>query len=318
MRGTWKMCQSGRARSMLASIAVVSLGLSLSGLASTVPTFDVGESLAGETHIVGTPTVAGSPFSTNVTIGTPSLPQAPTVHMFNFPSGALTGTTVATNGLAESATGTGIQLGFAAGTGVTQTDPNHAETASTLGCNFYAVWDIGSGTTFGPPLNGSFSIPIGAKVSAGGSASFNFDVHWDLATNGSVTTADIRPSYSASVTYTNPGTYLTSFTAPAGVFNPSSISNPGGESAQIIMTGAFFFSADNDSGPALIEFPNGDYQNFPTLLTTDSQYDFAPTMGTDASVSTGTPEPSVTVLLLGAGAFLLADRKARSPLQSQR
>src|SRR5665213_1792936 len=315
MQETGKMCPSGWPRSMLASMAVALLGLSLDVRAITpVPTFDVAASLAGETHIVGTPSVAGSPYSTNVTFGTPLMPQLPTVHTFNFPSGALTLTTIATNGLAESATSTSVQLGFAAGTGVTQTDPNHAEGPSTLGCNYYAAWDIGAFTTFGPPLSGTFSIPIGAKVSAGGSASFNFDVHWDLVINGSVT-PDIRPSYSGSITYSNPGSYLSSFTAPAGLFTPSSIHNPGGESVQIVMTGAFFFSADNDSGPTLIEFPNGDYQNFPTLQTTDSQYDFSPGASSDVQ-TTVSPEPVIGVFWLGAGIFLLAGRKVRRSLPS--
>ena len=323
--------------------AMAIIGLSSNGWASTAPIFDAAASSASETHIVGTPSVAGSPYSATVTIGTPSLPQAPIVHTFYFPSVKPTGgITIATNGLAETTTATSVQLGFASGTGVTQTDPAHAETASTLGCNFSAVWDIAPGTTFGPPLAGNFSVPIGAHVGAGGSASFAFDVHLDVLTQitGKAPSliSDIRPSYANSITYNTAGTYLTSFTAPAGLFNPSSITNPGnpaGETVQLIMTGAFFFSADNNDAPTFIEFPT--VKDFPQLAS-EPAFDFAPTMGTEVLSSlyepkpdntTGTsksaesisptagndsptPEPSVSCLLLGTGVFLMASRKART------
>ena len=143
--------------------AITMVALSSNGLASIAPTYAMPrlQAASGEpTHRWYAVRYWQSTYSANVTIGTPlRAADALGCIYVHVPVGAVQppGNTVATNGLAGKHQRNERPAWLCAGTGITQTDPAHAETASTLGCNFAAVWDIATGTTFGPPLAGIFS-----------------------------------------------------------------------------------------------------------------------------------------------------------------
>jgi hypothetical protein len=294
-----------RARPKARTVVALAVGALLlsnaSASATVVPTYSPGSTFSG-THDPGTPG-GGSPFTSSIAIGsgTASLtaPFAPHNTLF---SG---GSTKANAGMAHVQTTTLAKATFASGTGVDQSDPNHVQSASSLQLNFHFIWDI-IGGTFGPPISGSFSVPVGVKTGSQGSASFQCDVHWDVIKDG-VVTFDARAPYSASMSWGANVNSLTNFTAPAGAFSPSSIPDNQGTTDQIIFRGFVKFVVNNDIDPALIEIPTDvtTYQLDPGQQFSDFQYEPFGSFDTDK-----VPEPSSALLLTGMFGMLLRRRVA--------
>jgi hypothetical protein len=99
-----------------------------------------------------------------------------------------------------------------------------------------------------------------------------------------------------------PGKFLTSFTAPAAPFSPSSITNTFGYPGEVTIRGVLRFSVDNDDAPSLIELPT--FENFGDMPDFE-QFDYEP----GAIVEVPVPEPSAACGLLVAG--LLCGRRRR-------
>ena len=262
--------------------------------AATVPVFDNGGGVA--THSPGSP--AGSAYQYDglgIPAGTAKADPSFNKHKIDFYGG---GNTVATVGLAHNQGSNLAKITFAAGTGISQTDPLHSQSESRLDVQFTASWAITSGT-FGPPINTSFSIPIGVKVGANGYAAFAADVHWSATYYGSPV-ADARAPYVVPATTFGPGTKLTSFTAPAAPFTFTSLD--AAPATYIRMYGTLTFTANNDDGPVLIEIPTaenfGDQPDF-------ARYDYE----AGAAVGAVVPEPAaVGTIGLAAAAGLLGRR----------
>lgn len=244
---------------------------SLPSQAASIPVFNTGASTLVGTHdIDGAGGVA--PFSSAMTPipGTAAL-ISPFSGLGHLESSG-TATSKSKGGAGHTEGSNNARVTFPSGMGVNQVDPSHLVGASTFSVAFNFKWDIDVGT-FGPPIGGTFSVPIGASVTAGGSASAAVSVHWDLINSGGTTTTDARAAYSSSVSYTTAGTYLTSFTAPAAAFSPSSLA-PGGAAA-IVIRGTLTFTANNDTGAVFIqtlgENPNEFVNDFPPGFFDDPQ-----------------------------------------------
>jgi len=203
---------------------------SLSGIhnADGLGGFDFGSSMP---KIVG-PAILLSPFAGagNVLTGT---------------VGANTWTTKARAGAAHVEASNSARITFPGGMGIDQTDPGHVQTASTFQLDFDFRW---TATGSMSPIGGAFSIPVGASVPVGGSASFVAHIHWDV-TVGGTTYPDARAKYFTPVTSFPVGVTATSFTAPAAPFTPGTLNT--GDVLRIY--GFLLFSADNNSAPARIE-----------------------------------------------------------------
>ena len=284
-----------------AAAAAFALSAASPARAAVVPQFSFGDGSAQQSP--GSP--GGSVYGSDLAFpsGTAKADPAFNKHSISFYNG---GTTVATAGLAHAESTNLAKITFASGTGISQTDPLHSQSESRLDVNFYAQFNL-SGGTFGPPINTSFSIPIGVKVGTGGYAAFAGDVHWDLSISSEETfISDARAPYVIPATTFGPGTRLLSFTAPAAPFARSSLNVPGG-GASVIMRGTLVFTANNDDAPVLVEIPTaenfGDQPDF-------AQYNYEAGVTVNADV----PEPATagTVgLAVAAGLLVRRRRPAR-------
>jgi hypothetical protein len=272
--------------------------------AAVIPTFNAAASSATVTHDPGTPG-GGAPFVSAIPIanGSAVLSAPFNPHTDSFLVGGNSVSTTAKAGFGRTQSTTTVKGTFASGMGVDQQDPGHAQTASSMQMDFTLVWDI-IGGTFGPPLIGSFSIPVGANVGASGSASFSCNLHWNAVING-VATSDLRTPYIVSQNF-GPGITLTSFTAPAAAFSPSSLTDNPGKTDQIILTGFVKFTANNDADPTIVETPTiQDFKDLASMpeLQYEPFFSFEPP-ATD-------PEPA-SLGVLAAGTMLLLRRRPSS------
>jgi hypothetical protein len=291
-------------RGLLAAAAVVALS-GVPALAVT-PTFFSGS--ASRIHDPGSPLgVASSAGITLQNTGTPSYTSNTITFQNNSPN--TNGTTKANIGIGRTQSSTVAKVVFPSGFGVDQTDPNHVESGSALRVDFTSTWSI-TGGTFGPAVSGVFSVPFAAVVGGGGSAQFECEVHWDAIVNG-VSAPDVRapyyvgPSYPTTGTF-GPGNYITSFTAPASAFSPSSFADSPGTD-KITVRGFVQIRVNNDDAPSSTEFPYQTSQLFPGAEQNPEYHDILqiePIAGFEV-----TPEPS-TGLVLAAGG-LLALRRGR-------
>lgn len=257
-------------------VAAAGLGMGLLFLTveargASIPVFNAGSSTLTGTHdIDGAGGVAAFSSPMAPIPGTAAL-ISPFSGLGHLESSG-TATSKSKGGAGHTEASNNARITFPSGMGVNQVDPSHLVGASTFTVAFNFKWDIDVGT-FGPPIGGTFSVPIGATVTAGGSASAAVSVHWDLINSGGTTTTDARAAYSSSVSYTTAGTYLTSFTAPAAAFSPSSLA-PGGAAA-IVIRGTLTFTANNDTGAVFIqtlgENPSEFLNDFPPGFFDDPQ-----------------------------------------------
>jgi hypothetical protein len=280
-----------RGRHAVVAIAGSAVSLALCGRvwASAVPLWNNGE-MGVFTHSSGTPVISGSPYNVPLAIsgGTPTL----LFHSFSLSPNP--GNTNASAGLQHQESTTTTKMIIASGTGVSQTDPNHVESASSLQVLFNSEWQLANGP-FGAPIQGSFSLPIGAKIGAGGSASATVKVDWDYILGANE--FPLCPEYNMSQTWTGAQTVLTSFTAPTVLLNPSTIP----QDAYMVLSATITFTANNDSAPTFIEVPTAaDFSD--VGVTTDM-------VGTQ-SIDIVVPEPS-SLLLISAGTSALLMRRRR-------
>jgi hypothetical protein len=168
-------------------------------------------------------------------------------------------------------------------------------------------------------MSGTFSIPLGVKVGTGpgASATFSWDVHWDAVVNG-VTFTDVRAPYVGSQLFTGAGTYVTTKTAPASPFSPSSIAT-GGNNEQLIVRGAIRFEANNDDSRTVIEVLGPTLENVDDELRQDPSFlaQYLDPLHAEHRVEASSgfeeeiiPEPS-TALLGGLATTLLLARRGR-------
>ena len=213
------------------------------------------------------------------------------------------------------------KITFPSGTGLDQIDgAPHDVGPSRYRIHFNYIWALSNPGTLGPPMSGTFSIPVGAKVGtgAGAYAKFEWDVHWD-AVIGGVTVPNVRTPFTGSQTFNTPGTFVTSVTAPASAFSPTSIA--GGGNNLIIVRGFVGFEANNDDTRTIIEMLGSKLDNVddellrsPTFL---QQYNDPahPEFRLDAGAGFEelVPEPSSAVVLFGAAAALCGRRRRPMP-----
>ena len=261
------------------------------------PTFVNGGGSAG--HLPGSP--GGTSFGSSLVLqdGAPSMDPAFDPHTTRFPSGG-GGVTNAKVGIGHVETASAVRLLLASGSGVSQSDPGDVQSASVLEFQFGANWRIDGGS-FGPPIGTSFSVPVGMRIGAGGSAKFECEVHWS-ATVGGTEVTDARDPYVVSRTF-DAGTLLTSFTAPASPFDFSSIA--GGGVNTISVFGFVRFTVDNESAPSLIEFPT--LADFPEFAGRP-EMDIVP-----GATVTEVPEPASAGGLAAAALGLLGRRRRPRP-----
>ena len=275
---------------VLAAGAGMGLMMSRMALAGGVPVFNPAEE-GVFTQTSGSPSVPGSPYQ----VALPISSRTPTLlkHTIDFPEG---GNTNASAGLQNSQSSTQTKISIAAGTGISQTDPNGSETASSLEVFFDAQWAIPAGG-FGVPLEGNFSLPVGVKVGFDGTASVSVKVDWDYIDSTTNTEVGLD-EYVASQSWNNIGgdvsplVDVTTLTAPTVLFTPSSL--PAGDT--LIMTADIVFTADADD-PTLIEVPTvADFGCDGVGVNHDKIGSFS----TDVVKTAAVPEPS-TALLMPAG-----------------
>lgn len=151
------------------------------------------------------------------------------------------------------------KITFPSGTGLDQTDPApHDVGPSRYTIAFTYKWSLFGPGTLGPPMSGTFSIPLGVKVGtgAGAYAKFAWDIKWDAIVDGNLI-SNIRSPYNGSQMFTGAGTYVTNVTAPAALISPSTIAtdNSGGspDDDMLIVYGAIQFEANNDDSRTIIE-----------------------------------------------------------------
>lgn len=298
---------SGLRLRVAVSVALLFLVCASGGADGAVLSFNSGMSFFNATHNPGTntlgPTHTGSTVaSANLPIGLPTATNTFNSTISFDSSGTLDGFTNAHAGVAESTGATGI-VSFASGMGVGQTDPGHKQSTSSLVVNFNAVWNVNS--TFGPPLNGTISVPIGEHVGATGSASFGMDVHWDVIHNGT-TIHDARSAYILPTQNYGVNTnHLYAYSAPAGAFSLPLLT----AGDQFIMLGTLTFTANNDSEPTWVGLPDPSNASEFKLDIDQGQdpndFTFTPQMTMD-----NVPEPgSLSLVLLGSWTFLHRQRR---------
>jgi MYXO-CTERM domain-containing protein len=293
-----------RKRVTLATAAAIALGAAADPPASgaVVPVFQTGGGSGG--HLPGSPGGASSGAALTMNNGTATLDPDFDPSTISFPGGS----TTAKVGLGRTQSLNSARILFAAGTGVGQTDPGHVQSASTLEFEFSAQWMIPTSTTFGPAIIGSYSVPIAGKISAGGSATFETEVHWDLYNNaiGNFIN-DARAPYAATQTFTTPGTFTASFTAPASPFSPTSLASVqfGEGDSSLRLRGFIRLTANNELEPSLIEIPTK--ADFPELAGNTELFQEA-YFGYDV-----VPEPTSAVTLAAAALGLLTARRRRRP-----
>jgi len=154
----------------LAVAAGALCGASQLAQASVAPSYSAGLSSFTVTHNPGMPTgtaLINSPIG--IQSGTP-------ITNFSESLPFTGGSTLAKAGIAHSESASTAKISLASGTGIGQTDPGGLETASSLDLTFSVTWVIPQASTFGFPISGQFSVPVGAKVPVGDTAHFQTDV----------------------------------------------------------------------------------------------------------------------------------------------
>jgi hypothetical protein len=296
--------------------------------AATIPVFrnnndtSLPSLLAGDQDVdmtVGAPadTISNMP-------GSGLIPAAPTL-LAPWPSAGLTltsgtGSSKAKGGAGHTEASNLARISFPSGAGLDQVDPNHVLGASRYQVTFNYVWDIPSGT-LGPPMTGTFSVPVGAHVGTGPGAyaKFAYDIHWDARINN-IAVPDVRSPFIGNLTFTGAGTYVASASAPASSFTPTSI--PGGTGNLIVMRGNISFEANNDDSPTVINILGSTLKDVDDILRADPIFinlyndPSHPEFRTDATSGFEelqiTPEPSGALLAaMGAAALLRRRRQAR-------
>ena len=153
-----------------------------------------------------------------------------------------------------STTGTGV---IRSGTLVTQADasdaldPDH-HVPSVLTIDYDLRWNV-TAPRFGPPIVGSFNVPLLAVIGAGGTGKAEIiDMRWQRDVLGVIT--DLRPAANASVNFT-PGSTLSALTVPSAAFTPGSI-NTGDI---LIVKGRVKISVDNAEDPVSFYYDTPTY-----------------------------------------------------------
>jgi hypothetical protein len=211
------------------------------------------------------------------------------------------------------------KITFPSGAGVDQTDAApHDVGPSLFSLSFNFKWDLPGPGTLGPPMTGTFTIPIAAKVGtgAGAFAKFEWNITWDAVING-VYTNNLRTPWSGTHTFTGAGTHTKTFTAPASSFSPSSIPT-GGNDDRLICHGAITFIANNDDSRTVIETLGPTLENVDDEIRNDplflQQYNTnldlheVPSAGFEEPI----PEPSTAILAGSCLLPLLLRRRGRN------
>jgi hypothetical protein len=202
---------------------------------------------------------------------------------------------IAKAGIGYTQSSNQVRVAFPSGVGVGQTDPTAAHPLSEMVLEWNETWII-QGGTFGPPITTAFSLPVGGKVGAGGSAAVDYDIHWDVSVGGTAF-VPLRTPFTGTRVLPAGQTTLTNITAPAAASNFPVLA----DGSQIRLYGSLRFTVNNDDSPSLIEIPTA--ENFGALLTPEFNYEAG--MSADE-----VPEPTA----LGAcavAAGLLACRRRR-------
>jgi hypothetical protein len=212
------------------------------------------------------------------------------------------------------------KITFPSGAGLDQTDPNHVVGPSQYRINFNFVWQLSNAGTLGPPMSGTFSVPVGVKVGtgAGAFAKFEWDIHWDARINNTIV-PDVRAPFAGSQNFAPGGTYVTSFTAPSSSFSPSSIA--GGGFNLVVVRGFIGFQANNDDSRSLIEVLGSTLADIDPELRQDPVFNSLyfdpahPEFRTDASSGfeedLTVPEPTSAAAAVFGAASLLVRRRRR-------
>lgn len=266
----------------------------------------------------------GTPFSQALAIQGTSSPTIEYTATRTFTGG----TTKGKAGVGRNQSSTIAKLVFPTGIGVDQTDPGHVQGSSVTRIDFVAIFDIVGSGSFGPSINGVFSIPFGATIGAGGSAEFQCHVDWDakiIGQNGN-NFFSVRPDYDVTPgngglfnnNTQNPMNVLTSFTAPSAPFSPSSI--VGGVGNQLRVQGFVQFAANNDNAPVTVDFPRDaadgtdpndpDPYNLFQASTPDEEKILLLIPETGFEVDTTIPEPACGAVV-AMGALLMSRRRRR-------
>jgi hypothetical protein len=236
----------------------VSLGMlsSFPSLAQAALSFNAGASAITYQHDV----IEGGTVNRTVTQPTPAI-QTPSTVTFVLPDLTLTGSSDgvptlksrAKVGFAHNETttvGTGL---FKASSLLTQSDPGNLSSAySTLDIDFDLHWNV-TAPGFGPPIIGSFSVPLLAVVGPGGAASAELiDMHWERFDG--FTTTDLRAPANTSIAFSE-GTTLTTLTIPGAAFSPAGLTT----GDQFIVRGTVRLAVKNADAPVMIVI-DPDYQ----------------------------------------------------------
>jgi hypothetical protein len=286
-------------------------------LAATTPNFNNNNEanpsvLFGDHDVdasVGVPPHTVSSLPTAGTIpGTPAL-------MSPFGSGGNTisvagGSSKAKGGAGHTEGSNLAKITFPTGMGIDQIDgAPHDVGPSVFTLSFNFKWDLPGPGTLGPPMSGTFNVPIAAKVGTGPGAfaKFEWDINWDAVVNGAYFN-DVRTQWTGTHTFTGAGTHTMTFTAPASPFSPSSIGTGGGDD-RLIVHGAVRFIANNDDSRSLIETLGPAFDELDPELRNDpfiiQQYQLDPSLNDVPSAGFEEeiiPEPSSAIL---GGAVLL-------------
>jgi hypothetical protein len=209
------------------------------------------------------------------------------------------------------------KITFPSGVGLDQTDPApHDVGPSSYRINFNYVWALSNPGTLGPPLSGTFSIPVGVKVGtgAGAYAKFEWEIHWDARVS-EVVVPDVRSPFIGSTTFTGAGTYVTSVSAPSSTFAPTSIAGSGDN--LIVVRGFIGFEANNDDSRTVIEVLGKELQNLDDELRASPEFNALyndpdhPEFRAEAGsgFEEVVPEPSSALLAVFGSAGLLRRRR---------
>jgi hypothetical protein len=308
------------ASSTLAAAVFLGVGAVGAARAATTPNFNNTNeanpsSLSAEHDVdsnTGSPgTTLANPLPTSGTI-----PCTPTLMS---PFGSTGNTITVAGGSSKAKGGAGHSEGsnlakitFPSGTGVDQTDPApHDVGPSTFTMAFSYKWDLPGPGTLGPPMSGTFSVPIAAKVGTGPGAfaRFEWGIQWDAVVNGALVT-NVRSQFSGLQTFTGAGTHVTSVTAPASAFSPSMIPT-GGNDDRLIVSGFIRFTANNDDSRTVIELLGPTLQDVDDEIRSDQNFllmyndpahpEYRLLASSGFEEDTTIPEPSAALL---AGAML--------------